>query len=343
MSLFLKIILFPLSVLYDFITKCRNVGFDIGLLKSYQSPKIFTISIGNLTVGGTVKTPHTEFLVRKLIDFQPVVLSRGYGRKTKGYQVATLGDMPSKIGDEPMQIFEKFFSKIPVVVCEKRAEGVQRIEKEYPNCRLIILDDAFQHRAIKPHFQILLNDFQRPFYKDFLLPAGRLRESRSGAKRADVVIVSKCPTNLQENEKKESINNIAKYAENSSIYFSANRYEAVRGYSSNKILAKKTEILALSAIAQPKQFESKLREDFVVKKHFIFSDHHSFTPKDVEDIISFGGDLPIVTTEKDYTKLKHLLDDITKERFYFLPLVVKIDNELELLSLIKKQISEFYE
>jgi tetraacyldisaccharide 4'-kinase len=192
----LRILLLPVAWLYEGITRLRNWLYDKGYKKSTSFP-LPVISVGNLTVGGTGKTPHVEYLVRLLKDQrQLVTLSRGYGRQTKGFLIADEQANAATIGDEPMQFYQKFGHQIKVAVGEKRVPAIEQILRLYPKTEIILLDDAFQHRAVRPCFSILLSDYHRPFYTDFVLPAGRLRESRKGAGRADAVIFSKCPQNL---------------------------------------------------------------------------------------------------------------------------------------------------
>lgn len=317
--------------------------YDLGLLKSYQSHKIFTISIGNLTVGGTGKTPHVEYFVLHFLKYKPVVLSRGYGRKTKGYKIAQIEDTAEVIGDEPLQIFNKFNQHIPVVVCENRVEGVKRITEDFPDCKLIILDDAFQHRALNPHFQVLLNDFNRPFYEDYLLPAGRLRERRVGAKRANMVIVSKTPRFCV--IKEEILCSIKPYINDAvQILFSTNEFGQITNYVSKKALDfLQKEVVLVSAIAQPQQFENQFVSKYSVKKHFQFSDHHSFKSSELLSIIDFAENLPIITTEKDFVKINALLSKEQLASFYYLPLFVRIENDLGLLEEIMEKMNAFYD
>jgi tetraacyldisaccharide 4'-kinase len=188
--------LWPISLLYGIITSLRNYVYRLGFKKIYQSA-IYTINVGNLTVGGTGKTPHIEYLVNLLQNrYQLATLSRGYSRKSKGFKQATPHATAADIGDEPLQLYQKFGKSVPVFVCEKRAIGLQTIEEIAAAPQIILLDDAFQHRAITPHLNLLLTDYGRLFYKDYLLPTGLLRESRQEAKRAQAVVVSKCPEEL---------------------------------------------------------------------------------------------------------------------------------------------------
>jgi tetraacyldisaccharide 4'-kinase len=187
----IKALLTPFSWVYGWITLLRNSLYDTGFFGS-QTPPQFTISVGNLTVGGTGKTPMVEYLSRLLLQKNKIaVLSRGYGRKTKGLLFADNASTASDIGDEPLQYFSKFRKNIVVAVCENRVKGAFAIHESHPECNLLLLDDAYQHRAIGRQINILLSDFNRPFYHDLPFPAGRLRETRSGAKRADLVVVTK--------------------------------------------------------------------------------------------------------------------------------------------------------
>ncbi len=181
--------------------RVRNAFYDNGLFEK-ERPALRVISVGNLTVGGTGKTPLVEFLIKRYLPANPdqlpqtATLSRGYGRKTKGFRVADGADTAQTLGDEPVQIYRKFGRLIRVCVGERRADALRQMQQLFPQLRQVLLDDAYQHRAVDPHLNLLLSDFNRPFYTDYPFPAGRLRESRSGAKRADAVIITKCPDTL---------------------------------------------------------------------------------------------------------------------------------------------------
>ena len=190
----LRILLFPFSWLYYLITQIRNRLYDRGLKPSVKF-ELPVICVGNLTVGGTGKTPMIEHLIRLLQNrFKVATLSRGYGRATKGIRIAGPSENASTIGDEPFQFYTKFGKRITVAVGEERALAIPTILQECSDTQIILLDDGFQHRKVSPGFSILLTDYHRPFYNDFLLPSGRLRESRWGAERADVIVVTKCPS-----------------------------------------------------------------------------------------------------------------------------------------------------
>ncbi|WP_332367845.1 tetraacyldisaccharide 4'-kinase [Spirosoma telluris] len=192
-----KWLLLPLSGLYGLVLDVRNWLYDSYLLKSIR-PSVYSIGVGNLTVGGTGKTPMIEFLIKRYAFLvtnrlaETATLSRGYGRLTRGFRNANDTDTAETIGDEPLQLYRKFGTHVRVCVGERRADAIQKIQEIHPETKRILLDDAFQHRAVRPHLNILLMDYNRPFYDDYPFPAGRLRERRKGANRADVVVVTKC-------------------------------------------------------------------------------------------------------------------------------------------------------
>ena len=208
----------------------RNWLFD-NQLKQRVTPAVQTICVGNLTVGGTGKTPMIEFLIERSIaagltsPYQTVTLSRGYGRQTRGCRVANAADTAATIGDEPLQLFRKYGHRVRVTVGERRADAIRLIETRYPDVELILLDDAFQHRAVQAHVTLLLSDYNRPFYRDFPLPAGRLRETRYGAARADAVVVTKCPADLPVADQQRISHEIRRYARpDGPVFFATLRY-----------------------------------------------------------------------------------------------------------------------
>ncbi len=314
----LKYLLWPFSLAYGGIIIVRNWLYDNGFFKVFES-KITTINIGNLTAGGTGKTPHVEYLIKLLNQtHQLATLSRGYGRKTTGFVQANINSDADEIGDESLQIFWKFGKNVKVFVCEKRATGLQKTEVNNPAINLIILDDAFQHRAIKPKINILITDYNRLFTNDLMLPTGLLREPKSGAKRADAIIVSKCSKNILESEKENIKQQIYRYSKpNCPVFFSAFQYEFPQPYFQNqpKFDVKKLTIL-LSGIAQPQHFEAAARHQFDIDNYLIFKDHHSFSEQDLPKT-----NYQILTTEKDLVKIKPLLNS-EQINFYFWPIEV---------------------
>jgi tetraacyldisaccharide 4'-kinase len=319
---FLRATLFPFSMIYTLVMACRNLLFDWGLKSVYIS-SIKTINIGNLAVGGTGKTPHVEYLIKLFQNKrQLATLSRGYGRSTKGFIKADKNATTTTIGDEPFQLFQKFH--VPVFVSEKRAIGLQQIERLIPPVSLILLDDAFQHRAIKPTINVLLSDHNRLFYNDLVLPSGRLREWRTGANRADAVIVSKCPTTLSEQEQNQISSQIQKYTKaETPIFFSAIQYgQPVPYFENQPDFNSNKPVNLLSGIAQPALFERDARRYFKIEQHLVFRDHHTFAKNDIDGLQT----KTVLTTEKDVAKIRPLLQP--DSQFYYWPIeVVFLENQ----------------
>lgn len=340
----LRWILWPLSILYGIVTYIRNYLYNNDLKKIYQSG-IYTVNIGNLTVGGTGKTPHIEYLQQLLSpNWKIAILSRGYGRKTKGYREVGPHSVAQEVGDEPLQFYKKFGNQTPVIVCEKRANALQRIEREKPGTQLILLDDAFQHRAVHPHLNLLLTDFERLFYNDYVLPVGLLREFRNGAKRAHAVIVSKCPTRLSESEKKKITSQIRHYTlPHTPVFFSAITYGTPLPYFENSsFLTEGQEVYLVSGIAQPKLFEAAASKVFKVMGHSALGDHHHFEEEQIRSFARTSDRYPILTTEKDWVKLRPLLEKLsfTGTRFFYWPIQVAFDTptfDQFILNEVKKQ------
>jgi len=305
------VFLLPFSLLFRLITTVRNSLYDRGVFKSQSSP-IPSLVVGNLSVGGTGKTPMVEFLVKNLsLTFALASLSRGYGRKTKGFIQATGESTAQEIGDEPLQIFRKFAGKMPVFVGEDRVNALNQIHNKSEKIDLVILDDAFQHRRLSPDFKILLTPFNQPFFKDHLLPLGRLRESRQGAKRADLIVVTKCPSRLAELQKADYRNQLARYtSEATPVYFSSIGYGQpykVAGQPEAPV----THVILVSGLADDRFFVQYCQSQFKVIATFSFADHHDYTPQDAQRINrevekSFPVHPVILTTEKDADKLKYL-------------------------------------
>src|SRR6218665_1118198 len=242
----LRLLLLPFNLIYGIIVFIRNWSYTMGWKKSVEIPGK-SICIGNITVGGTGKSPLTKEITALLLEEHPVILSRGYGRQTKGLHIASSNSTALEIGDEPMMYWSYFQRQVPVVVSEQRILGVEWIRKNYPDAP-ILLDDAFQHRAVKAGLNIVLMTFDRPIFKDFTFPAGNLREFRSGVKRADIVVVTKCPENLSEVQKLEFYQKLSVSKEN--IYFSKVVYNPPTpiGESTWRNLK---HIVLITAIAQP--------------------------------------------------------------------------------------------
>lgn len=326
----IKVILTPFSWVYGLITLLRNFLYDTGISSSGKSPQ-FTISVGNLTVGGTGKTPVVEYLTKLLSqNNQPAILSRGYGRKTKGLLFADNDSTASEIGDEPLQYFSKFGKNIVVAVCEKRINGAIAIKERYPERNILLLDDAYQHRGIQRDVNILLNDYNRPFYEDLPFPAGRLRETRSGANRADGIIVTKTPDHLPESERDKIRKSIRLYSRPEvPVFFASISYSEPLGYDTFPVLLKKVIIVA--GIANPQPFTTYLRTRYDVIEEIIFPDHHNYTHTNLEHLIKYiKNDTFVLTTEKDMVKLKPLAAQSgVTDRFAYLPMEISFGTDTE--------------
>lgn len=319
----IKIALTPFSWIYGFVTDLRNLCYDFQLFSS-QKPSQFVISIGNLTVGGTGKTPVTEYLAQLFSGkVQTAILSRGYGRKTSGFVLANHESTPEEIGDEPAQYFRKFKPNVIVAVCENRVIGAEQLASLSNKRQLLLLDDAYQHRAIQRDINLLLNDYQRPFYEDLPFPAGRLRERRKGALRADAVIVTKSPALLDLQTKTALTAQIQHYTRpDTPVFFSYMEYSEPESYAGGAVQLKNVKMVA--GIANPLPFAAYLHGKFNVTEEVVFRDHHNYTSQDVEQMIkNLKNDTFVVTTEKDMVKLKPLVAALgLAERFAFIPMKV---------------------
>ncbi|MCF6133197.1 tetraacyldisaccharide 4'-kinase [Flavobacterium wongokense] len=309
----LRKLLFPFAILYGFITSLRNYLYDKGILKSY-SFDIPVIAVGNLSVGGTGKTPQIEYLIRLLSpNYKVATLSRGYKRKSEGFILADANANAEILGDEPFQYFKKF-PNIQVAVDADRKNGIEQLlVQTKPD--IILLDDAFQHRKVKAGFYILLTSYNDLFCDDFMLPTGNLRESRNGAKRADVIIVTKCPSGITHSEQ-ETIKK--KIGRDVPIFFSYVAYDD-KIYNDAESLdvndIKSTPKLLLAGIAKPKPFFDYLQSgsDHIIE----FPDHHHFSESEILDIKNKANDKIIITTEKDFVRLEA---KILKKQLYYLPI-----------------------
>lgn len=296
---FLRNLLFPFSVLYDFITRLRNWAFDNGVLKQ-DSFDIPVIAVGNLSTGGTGKTPMIEWLIAHYSDKKIAVLSRGYGRDTRGFIEINNTHTASQVGDEPLQIKTKFGSKIVSAVCEKRVDGIKKLLTDH-DLDLILLDDAYQHRYVKASHYVLLTSYDSPYYKDYLLPTGHLRESKSGAKRADTIIVTKCPKDINAAQKSAILNKI-NAAAHQQVCFSMISYDDKLQNNKSPFqldTISQSTVTAVTGIANPAPFIEYLKDRFIVE-HLEYDDHHRFRESEIATIKS--KDI-VITTEKDYTRL----------------------------------------
>jgi tetraacyldisaccharide 4'-kinase len=335
----LRPVLFPFSLLYGLGVLTRNLLFDLQILRSKKF-RLPVISVGNITVGGTGKTPHVEYLAHLLKhDFKLAVLSRGYKRKTRHFILASKKTGVTEIGDEPLQIKLKF-PDIYVAVERDRVKGVKTLIETVNKLDLIILDDAFQHRTIKPGLSILLIDYNRPVFRDMLLPAGNLREPRNGLKRADIIIITKCPGNLTLFNRSEFISKLHITPEQD-IFFTKYAYglpESVfpdkknkQEFLSYKHLHKSGNgILLVTGIANPGPLRHFLNEIVPVKEELSFPDHHNFTKQDFQLIKSTFKTIEaeekyIIVTEKDAVRIREseYPDKSLRKVLYYIPVEVK--------------------
>lgn len=316
MPFILLVVLLPFSWLYAGVLTVRNWLYDIGW-KRAETFAVPLLNVGNLRVGGTGKTPHVIWLVEELLrqGHRPAILSRGYGRQTNGPRLATAQDSAATVGDEPWQYFELFAaSNVPIAVAEKRRVGANLLLRENPSITVIVLDDAYQHRAVQPTVNILLTELARPFYEDHVLPAGRLRERRAGARRADVIIVTKCPPGLAPSAQATVVQSVQCYSRAGVlVLFSAYEYAAPQALPAAPEMTPPEELAApavgpallLTGIAQPGPLREQLeKQGYNIRYHAIFPDHHTFVPADLTALRGhWQPGWPIFTTEKDATRL----------------------------------------
>ncbi len=323
-----RLLLLPFSVVYGIVVFVRNKLFDLGILKENRFT-VPVIGIGNITAGGTGKTPHAEYLVRLLSsDLNIAALSRGYGRKTSGFLYVSENKTAEMVGDEPLQLKNKF-KEITVAVSEKRKDGIEKILIDNPHTSVVLLDDAFQHRAVKPGISILLLDYSTVFKTDFLLPAGNMREPFSAKKRADIIVVSKCPQTIQEIERQKIIAKIAPDI-NQKVFFSSEIYtHEIKSVFSPQTLELSTylNILLVTGIADAKGIKAYLKTSTNLLKHLEFSDHHRFSNTDIKNIVEIFSTIAnenkiILTTEKDAMRLKEILE-LREMPVYYLPIEIK--------------------
>lgn len=331
-----SIFLYPISLAYNLATSCRNLLYDVGILKATEY-NIPIICVGNITVGGTGKTPHTEYIIALLKDkYNVAVLSRGYKRKTKGFLFANKRSSVSDIGDEPLQIFKKF-KGITVAVDGNRRRGVETILRRRPETDVIIMDDGFQHRRVKPGLSIVLSDFERPIYHDFLLPYGNLRESIRGLKRSDIIIVTKTTKEASPDSLEETAKEIGKYQQ-TKMFFSSIDYKDLKplflknAQGKMPLISKdndKTGIVFISGIANPKPIYKHLQGYFKEIVHLSFPDHYQFSENDINRVIDAFDSLSsprkfVITTEKDAVRLKEFMNNIKPIHpfIYYLPIMV---------------------
>ena len=340
MKFTLRLLLFPFSMIYCLIAEIRNLLYDTGIFSS-EGAAVPLISVGNLTVGGTGKTPLTEYVTRLLLpEIRCALLSRGYGRKTRGaFLIGENGPAtPASIGDEPMQMKMKF-PTLMIAVAEKRRKGIEKLMTFSRPPETIILDDAFQHRAVNPGLSILVTDYHRPVYQDVCLPAGNLREPFRRRKRADIILVNKCPGNMTKEEGAVITGKLAPF-DHQQVFFSAISYDAPtplypqnesggHGHTPLSTIIENHPLVAMAGIGNPGPFFNHLRQFNGLLQTLTFPDHYSIAQKGIDRLGTAlkqaGPDAVIVTTEKDAIKLKHVnLPPEISERIWYLPIQLRI-------------------
>ncbi|MCX6350726.1 MAG: tetraacyldisaccharide 4'-kinase [Bacteroidetes bacterium] len=331
--MFLRWLLFPLGLLYGFIMWLRNWFYDVGVLKS-TAFDIPVIGIGNLSTGGTGKTPMAEFVLELLIakGYNPAFLSRGYGRKTNGFFYIAENSSATEVGDEPLQVANKF-PKIIAAVCEDRVVGIRKILAENPKVNCVVLDDCYQHRSLKAGFYILLTTRLKPYYNDFVLPAGNLREFAFGKRRAGVIIMTKCGHLPQGSEKEKLIIKLAPSSQQK-VFFTGLSYAAPKSFiGENALPSNLNSILFFSGIADSQSLREHIKpmaENIVELK---FPDHYTYSENDIHKIIAafknLNGEKIILTTEKDFCRLigTDEFELLKNETVFYLPVSPKFGDE----------------
>ncbi len=336
-----KILLYPISLIYGLLVSIRNILFDIGILDS-KVYKIPTIGIGNLSIGGTGKSILVDYLINLFkSDYHITTLSRGYNRDTKGYIHANSRSTAYEIGDEPFQFYSKH-PEINVVVCEDRRKGMNIILKKLPQTELCIWDDIYQHRFVKPGLMILTTTYDKPYTKDKILPLGKLRESVSSSKRADIIIINKCPENIS-NVERERFTNSLNLFEHQKVYFSSLTYnEKIKSKSTSLNVSdlEKNEFILVTGIADSSYLVNFLNDRHLVFTHLKYKDHYNYSKPSIDRIKRISKGKYILTTEKDFGKLKLKIDS---NNLFYIEVSIKFlndDNELGFNDTIEKYVSE---
>jgi len=336
-----NIFLYPISLIYGLITGIRNFMYNTGILPSveFQLP---VICVGNITVGGTGKTPHTEYLLELLRgNFKVATLSRGYKRKTRDFRIASSSSLVSDIGDEPMQIFRKF-TDVMVTVDRNRVHGVNKILQGNPETEVIILDDGFQHRSITPGFSILLSDFERLIVRDHMMPFGSLRESKGNMRRADIILITKSPENISPIQRRLIVKEVDK-APYQNLYFTTLTYKAPLPVFESKDPEETHSdlsqcagcgIVLITGIANPLPLKEYLQKTAGEIIHLSFPDHYNFKEKDIDNIYSAYNDLKsptkyLFTTEKDAVRLREFTNiaEPVRSAFFYIPVGIYFLND----------------
>jgi tetraacyldisaccharide 4'-kinase len=302
-------LLFPFSLIYGLVMRLRNAMYDRGILKSHRFD-LPVIAVGNLRVGGTGKTPMVDHIVRSLESLNVAIVSRGYGRKSTGFHEVISSDTSAQCGDEPLQL-KRTLPHTVVAVDESRVRGINTVLDRYPRSEVVILDDAYQHRAVKPALLILLTAYSDLYCEDFVLPQGRLREPRSGAQRAAAIVVTKCPEDLAL-EESTRITLRLKPLPHQQVFFATEHYDSAFHYRNTteaRVVGKTAEIILVTGLADASRLKDYVSKTHTLVKHFDFSDHHNFTETEMKEIVRsvkmlHSEKAAILTTMKDFQRME---------------------------------------
>ena len=322
----MNFLLYPLSLIYNLYTSFRNFLFDLGIIDSIEY-KIPTIGIGNLSTGGTGKSIVVDYIIGKFKNKNKITtLSRGYNRNTKGFIQASNMSTAYEIGDEPFQFYSKH-PEINVVVCEDRRKGMNIILKNLPDTDLCIWDDVFQHRFVKPGLMILTTTFQYPFYKDEILPVGNLRENISSSKRADLIVITKCPDNLSQKDKISFLESLNPN-DNQKVFFSSLTYMQKIKSDSEEVdidVLEDVDFILVTGIADSSYLVNFLKNKALKFKHLKYSDHYNFNKSSIDKITGLSLNKIILTTEKDFGRLR---PKINNRDIYYIEVGLKFPKEI---------------
>lgn len=329
----IRFFLYPIAFLYGGVMIVRNFFYDTGFLSS-KMYDFSVISVGNLSMGGTGKSPHVEYLIRLLKRKSKIAtLSRGYGRKTTGFLKVAPNHSFLDVGDEP-KVFKDNYPYLNVFVDANRNRGVRMIREKYSETKCVIMDDAFQHRSIKPGLSILLTDYSKLYIKDLMLPTGGLREPQWGAHRADIIVVTKCPSIFSPVDAR-AIRKQLKTKPYQKVYFSYLSYSNIKpvyknDHPKNIKLGKESDVLLFTGIAKPSILEYHLKDEVNSIRHLRFGDHHNFMINDIQNIVKEfdqikGNNKIILTTEKDSVRLQSagIREIMGDKPIYFIPVQVQ--------------------
>ena len=323
----MKILLFLFSIIYGTTSSLRNLLFDIGIFKT-KSFSIPIICIGNLNVGGSGKTPHTDYIFKILTNKKVAIISRGYKRKTNNLYNVEIDSDYNMVGDEPLMLKRKNPSAL-VVVCANRVKAINHISKNHHEIEVILLDDGFQHRWVESGLNILLSSFHKPFYKDHLLPYGRLRENKKQSKRADYIITTNTENDLLNDEIQNIKKEISKFSQAKSSFSRVKYLEPKNIFNNEAFDINGYHIILISGIANSTSLVKHIKTQNTIIKHFEFKDHHNYNKEDVKNILSYCDSIKstkkiILTTEKDSVKLVQFKEDFKNMEVVFLPIEITL-------------------